>query len=67
MLITRRNPIDDVVNSLDLDVTEEQLNNWKRGDLIQRAMPNLSADEREFIITGILPGQWETLMKEDDE
>ena len=61
MQITRRNPFTGEHHSMDIAVTEQQLLNWQRGQLIQDAMPNLTADEREFIMTGILPGQWDEL------
>jgi len=38
--------------SFPLDVTDEQIANWRNGALIQRAMPNLTADERELLISG---------------
>jgi hypothetical protein len=28
---------------------------------VQNAMPNLSADEREFIMTGITPTEWDEM------
>jgi len=34
-------------------VNEEDLATWKAGALIQNAMPYLSADEREILISGI--------------
>lgn len=40
---------------MDLDITHEQLDRWRRGELIQKAMPNLSDAEREFMITGMTP------------
>ncbi|MDP6991347.1 MAG: hypothetical protein QGF89_01525 [Candidatus Marinimicrobia bacterium] len=46
---------------MDIDVTEEQIASWQGGELIQNAMPNLSADEREFIKTGITPEEWENV------
>ncbi len=39
-------------------------NAWESGELIQNAFPTLSADEREFIKTGILPQEWEELFGE---
>lgn len=36
-------------------------NDWNNGMLIQDAFPNLSADEREFIMTGMMPGEWDEL------
>ena len=32
---------------------------WQNGELIQNAMPTLSADDRERLITGICPACWE--------
>ena len=61
MNITRKNPISGETITRDIDVTQEQIDAWNSGTLIQHAMPNLSADDREFIITGILPEQWEEL------
>lgn len=31
---------------------------WIGGDSIQTAMPNVSADDREFLISGISPEGW---------
>jgi hypothetical protein len=43
---------------MEIDVTEEQLDEWKYGILIQRAMPHLTPGEREFIMTGITPEEF---------
>jgi hypothetical protein len=32
---------------------------WKHGELIQNAFPTLSAADREFILSGITPEEWE--------
>lgn len=34
---------------------------WVTGDLIQDAMPNLSDDQREYILTGLSPEEWDKL------
>ena len=34
---------------------------WKRGELIQNAFPTLSADVREFIMSGITPQEWDDM------
>lgn len=67
MLITRTSPFSGATNSLEINVTREQLAMWKAGTLIQNAMPNLTADEREFIKTGITAAEWNALNEEDDE
>jgi len=35
------------------------------GMLIQDAMPNVSVDEREFIMTGITPEEWDSTFNEE--
>jgi hypothetical protein len=59
MLIERESPFSGNKNVLDVPVTLAQIAAWRGGELIQRAMPNLSADEREFLMTGITPEEWE--------
>ena len=67
MLITRKSMLTGVERTLDIPCTPEQLAAWDRGDdLIQRIMPDLTEDQREFIMTGCTPEEWDTL-SEDDE
>jgi len=65
MIIERSSPFTGEIRRLDLNITEEQLQAWESGTVIQRAMPNLSADEREFILTGILPEEWDEMFGEE--
>lgn len=51
----------------EVEVIEAQYNSWKDGVLIQRAMPNLSEDEREMLITGIHGECWDKLFDADEE
>lgn len=66
MLITRKSPFTGKTNTLDINVNEEQLTRWKNGELIQNAMPNLTADEREFIITGLTAEDWDNMFGEEE-
>ena len=59
MLIERESPLSGNVNALDIPVTLAQIAAWKGGELIQRVMPNLTPDEREFLMTGITADEWE--------
>ena len=43
---------------------KESTDYWQNGKSIQNAMPYLTADEREFIMTGITPEEWP--FKEDE-
>ena len=58
-MITRVSPFSGKINSKEIPVTEAQLAKWRAGELIQNAMPNISADDREFIKTGITTEEWE--------
>lgn len=58
MLLKRKNPFNGKVNEMDLDITQEQLNRWMNGELIQNVFPFLNPDEREFIKTGITSDTW---------
>lgn len=58
MLITRRSPRTGIETTLDLPITQEQFDAWKGGMVIQHAMPNLTAEQREFVKTGLTPEDW---------
>ena len=64
MNLTRKSPLTGKDNTLELDVTPEEWRAWDggRGPLIQRCFPRLSDDEREFILTGCLPGEFDTII-----
>ena len=59
MKITKVSMLSKIERSLELDVTAEEIKAWKSGMLIQDAMPRLTTDEREFIMTGITAEEWE--------
>jgi hypothetical protein len=65
MLIERTCPLSGKPKTMTVPVTQAQLDDWDSGTLIQDAMPNLSADEREFIMTGMTPDVWDKLFGED--
>jgi len=67
MKITRKSPFTGKINTLDLDITEEQITRYNRGELIQVAFPNLTAPEREFILTGYTAEDWETIFGSEEE
>ncbi len=65
--LTRTDPFTGKVNTMSLDVTYEQIDSWVDGELIQNAFPNLTADEREFIQTGITSDSWDKFIGGDDD
>lgn len=67
MLIKRTSQLTGITRELDLPITLEQIENWRKGQLIQNAMPNLSAADREFIISGITDDEWQEMVAGIDE
>jgi hypothetical protein len=65
MLIEKICPFTGKVNTKEIDVTLLQLKAWQHGQLIQKAMPNVSPSDREFIMTGITDDAWDDMF--DDE
>lgn len=44
----------------DIPVTSKELAEWQvSGTLVQDAFPHLSEDDREFLLSGITPEEWE--------
>jgi len=59
MYITRTSPFSGEKNTRFIDITETQLNTYLAGGTsIQSIMPDISPDDREFLITGITPQEW---------
>jgi hypothetical protein len=67
MKITRTSPITGRTLTRDIDCTPEQLAAWEGGTRAQVAFPTLSADDREFIMTGISPIEWEAVFQPKDD
>lgn len=61
MKITRKSPLRGKQNTLDIPITNTQLKRWKAGALIQYVAPELSADEREFLMSGLTREDWEEI------
>jgi len=66
MIVRRPNIFTGKVRELKLDITQEQIDRWQNGELIQNAMPQLSRDECEFLISGLLPDEWERWVVDGD-
>jgi len=67
MQITRTSMISGNTNTMELNVTQEQLTAWESGVHIQVAMPQLNAEEREFVKTGMTPMEWNELFGEEED
>ncbi len=64
MLITKKSLVTGNITTKDIDVSVQQLDAWQNGLLIQDAMPQVSASDREFIKTGITSEEWDGLFKD---
>lgn len=57
--VMRVSPLTGKTNIMQLDITLDQLHQWENGlGLIQDIMPNLTASEREFIMSGMTDDDW---------
>lgn len=65
IIVTRRSMLTGKIRHIPMDVTVEQLKDWRAGTYIQDAMPHLSASEREFLMTGITDDEWEETFSEE--
>ena len=59
MLITKKSAFTGIEHTLEIPVTQAQLDLWNSGVSIQNAMPNISAEDREFIKTGVTTQEWD--------
>lgn len=62
MKISRKSPLTGEWNTLDLPVTQDQLDLYQQGNThLQNAFPSLPPSQREFIKTGYTPADWDAL------
>ena len=66
MKVTRTSAFTGVTRTLDLPITEQDLRAWNNGMLIQDACPDLTDEEREFIMTGVSPEEWKAAFGEEE-
>lgn len=67
MLITRKSLTSGKTHTREVPCTQEQLDAYARGALLQNAFPNLSKEDREFIKTGITPEEWAAIFPPDGD
>lgn len=67
MRIKRVSQVSGIERELEIDVTPEQMAAWEQGAFIQDAMPHLTPDEREFIMTGVTAEEWNEMFGTEEE
>lgn len=66
MQVTRVSMMSGITRTREIDVTEQQMADWEAGGMIQKVMANLSADDREFILTGVTAEEWDKYMSDEE-
>jgi hypothetical protein len=70
MKITRKSALSGLEHTMDLPITQEQFDRWQLNSLpglIQHVFPHLTADQREFLMTGVTQEEWDATFKDDEE
>ena len=65
LTIKKTSKLTGIERSRSLPITQEQLDQWASGDLIQNVFPDLSVDDREFIMTGVTADEWDKYMGDE--
>lgn len=67
MKVTKRSPLTGEENTLELEVTQEQLDRYAAGtELIQNVFPHLTAAEREFLMSGYTQADWDQMFPPEE-
>lgn len=70
MLVTKRSQVTGKTNTMDINVTIAQLDRIDirsyTKELIQDIVPDISKEEREFLMTGITPDEWKNMFGDDE-
>ena len=67
--VTRKSILSGKTNTMSLDITQETLDIYEQvhGGLAQAIFPNLNKEEREFLISGITPDEWNNTFGEEED
>jgi len=65
-MIAKTSSLSSKTHEMEIDVSDKQITLWMEGALIQDVMPNLTPEEREFLMTGITPAEWDATFGDDD-
>lgn len=59
MQVTKTSKMTGKEHTREIAITPDQMARWKAGAFIQDVCPHLSPDDREFLISGTTPEEWE--------
>ena len=65
--VTKTSPFTGNTHTLEIPCSAEQLDAWRNGGAnIQEIMPDVPAELREFLMTGITPEEWDKFIGTED-
>lgn len=68
MLITKKSPRTGAMNSREIPITQvEWDDHCHSGRMIQTSFSHLSADDREFLLSGLTPEDWAAIFGSNEE
>ena len=71
MLITRKSKFTGVTHTIDIPVDISIYNKWLNNGFgntpIQSVFPGLSANQREFLLSGCTPEEWDELFNDEKD
>lgn len=69
MIIARVSQLSGIRRERNIPVDRDKFHDWiaqgNASPLIQNAFPDLSDDDREFILTGVTPEEWDDMMGDE--
>ena len=65
--IAIKSPLSGKTNTMEINCTADQIRRYNEGqEFIQDIFPELSPEEREFLISGITPEEWDEIFREEE-
>ena len=67
VVVHKKSMVSGRLNSMLLPTTQGKIEYWvESGKLIQDVMPDLNDNQREFLMSGITPREWNDVFGEED-
>ena len=68
VFVHKKSMLSGKVNSMVLPTTQGKIEHWiSTCMLVQDAFPELNDDQREFLVSGITPEEWDDMFGEEDD
>jgi len=68
MNVTRTSILSGTTKTIFIEgLTQDMLDRYHNGELIQNALAGIPIELREFVMTGISPAEWKEKLPEDDD